>query len=145
MHKWQFLFNPKLLIFYNNFIILEREFSLLFQKTIKEYIKLRKCSETYKINQPLIEGKNNKIGNLVTLKFDEFKSKQMTDNKKIKLEKGFNKNKEISEYKTIFGNYADICLRKKLIINLKVLIIQILIIWEINTLEIQLKFQSIKI
>ena len=108
------LFNPKLLIFYNNFIILEREFNLLFQKTIKEYIKLRKCSETYKINQLLIEGKNNKIGNLVVLKVDEFKSKQITDNKKIKLEKGFNKNKEISEYKTIFGNYVDICLKKKI-------------------------------
>ena len=68
------LFTPKFLFLYNNFIILEREFHLLFQKTIKEYIRIRNCLETYKDIQTLIEGKNNKIGNMIVLKVDEFKS-----------------------------------------------------------------------
>ena len=67
------LFTTKFLFLYNNFIILEREFNLLFQHKIKEYIKFRECLETYKNIQTLIEGKNNKIGNMIVLKVDEFK------------------------------------------------------------------------
>ena len=76
------LFTPKFLFFYNNFIILEREFNLLFQNTITKYIEFRKCLEANNNIQTLIEGKNNKIGNMIVLKVDKFKSKQITDNKK---------------------------------------------------------------
>ena len=107
------LFTPKFLILYNNFIILEREFNLLFLKPIKEYIRIRNCLETYKNIQTLIEGKNNKIGNMIVLKVDEFKTKQINDIMRNKLEKDFNKNKEISEYKSILDNYKDNCLKKK--------------------------------
>jgi len=120
------LFTPTLLFLYNNFIILEREFNLLFKKTIKEYIQFRKCLETYKNIQALIERKNNKIGNMISLKVDEFKSKQITDNMKKELEKDCNKNKEISEYKSILSNYTNNSLKKKHFTNLKVGIIQIL-------------------
>ena len=107
------LFTPKFLFIYNNFKILKRELNLLFQKTIKEYIRNRNCLETYKDIQTLIEGKNNKIGSMIVLKVDEFKSKQINDIMKNKLEKDFNKNKEISKYKIILDNYKDNCLKKK--------------------------------
>ena len=75
------LFISKCLFVYCNFRILEKEKNLLFSKTIKEYIRLRKCSEVNKNIQPLIEGKKNIIGNMIVLKVNEFKTKSIPKNR----------------------------------------------------------------
>jgi len=42
-------------------------------------MEFRKCLNSNKNIQSLIEGKNNKIGNMFILKVDEFKSRQIND------------------------------------------------------------------
>jgi hypothetical protein len=76
------IFIPICLLVYDSLGILEEEKQLLFSNEIKDYLRLRKCSETNKNMQTLIEDKKNEeIGNVIILKVDEFKSKENTENK----------------------------------------------------------------
>ena len=77
------VFVPIYLLFYENLIISDAEKDLLFSNTIKDYIRLRKCSEIYNKIQTLIKEKNEQIGNMIVLKIGEFKPNKLTDNNKL--------------------------------------------------------------
>ena len=76
------IYIPICLLVYDTLGILDEEKKLVFSNEIKNYLRLRKCSETNKNMQTLIEDKKNEeIGNVIILKVDEFKSKENTENK----------------------------------------------------------------
>lgn len=53
---------------------------MLFSNEIKDYLRLRKCSETIENMQTLIKDKKNEeIGNVIILKVEEFKLKENTE------------------------------------------------------------------
>ena len=69
------IFIPICILVFENLIISDAEKDLLFSNTIKDYIRLRKCSEINNKKQTLIKEKNEQIGNMIILKIDEFKPK----------------------------------------------------------------------
>ena len=73
------IFIPICLLVYDTLGILKEEKKLLFSNEIKDYLRLRKCSETIENMQTLIKDKKNEeIGNVIILKVDEFKPKENT-------------------------------------------------------------------
>jgi hypothetical protein len=106
------IFIPICILVYETLIISDAEKDLLLSNSIKDYIRLRKCTEINNKIQSLIKEKNEQIGNMIVLKIDEFKPKKLSDG--TKLESILKEKAEILEK---YYNEKNVYLKKHIKIN----------------------------